>query len=371
MITSLEDPIIDIFKINLNCSPRQVGAFVKTVMDSPEMRAFHDNPDGGPGVFIYDPMKPLEGLASFGYESLENIRAFYGADSEDIMAMMASVTDKAIVEKFLAGTSETAAESEHREDVPISTGQPGMVNGDPASATGINVWSPPPTRQPLEEGDLIILQARPRNVKLSGGSTSLGRLRSHIYKSAVAAELIEPDPTFNFLWVVDFPLFTPSNSSDPGQGGSAGFSSTHHPFTSPKTPADMDLLHTDPLRAVADHFDLVLNGVELGGGSRRIHSAQMQEWIMREVLRMPEGRLAEFKHLFEALRAGCPPHAGMALGLDRMVAVMTGTESIRDVIAFPKNNRGEDIMVGSPSMMSEGQLATYQLAVVGKRDVGS
>lgn len=91
---------------------------------------------------------------------------------------------------------------------------------------------------------------------------------------------------------------------------------------------------------------------------------------MREALRMPEARLADFKHLFEALRAGCPPHAGMALGLDRMVAVMTGTESIRDVIAFPKNNRGEDVMVGSPSVMTEGQLSTYQLAVVGKSDVG-
>ncbi|OBT42324.1 hypothetical protein VE00_06322 [Pseudogymnoascus sp. WSF 3629] len=347
MITSLEDPIVDIFKINLNCSPRQVGAFVKTIMDSPEMRPFHDNPDGGPGVFIYDPMKPLEGLAAFGHEGLESIRAFYGAGVEE----PASSEDQAIVDKIMAATNEASAE-------------------DPTPTTETNTWSPPSTREPLEQGDIIILQARPRDVKLSGGSTPLGRLRSHIHKAAIAADLIDPDPSFNFLWIVDFPLFTPSNTTDPGQGGTAGFSSTHHPFTSPKTPADVDLLHSDPLRVVADHFDLVLNGVELGGGSRRIHNAQMQEWIMREALRMPEARLADFKHLFEALRAGCPPHAGMALGLDRMVAVMTGTESIRDVIAFPKNNRGEDVMVGSPSVMTEGQLATYQLAVVGKGGEG-
>ena len=86
--------------------------------------------------------------------------------------------------------------------------------------------------------------------------------------------------------MTDFPLFTPENGVDPGQGGSAGFSATHHPFTAPKTAADVDLLLTDPLKAVADHYDLVVNGVELGGGSRRIHSAQMQSFIMVEVLKV-------------------------------------------------------------------------------------
>lgn len=350
------------FKINVECSPNSVRSFVSKLLDSPEMRAFHDNPDGGPGVFIYDPTKPLEGLASFGHECLETLRTFYETD----LNSSASPADKAVVKKILAVTSEMTEGSEYGNNIAGSGNPPEMQKGELGLDEATVTWTPPSARQPFEQGDLIILQARSRHAKLSGGSTPLGRLRSHIYKSAIAADLIEPDPSFNFLWVTDFPLFSPDNSTDPGQGGTAGFSSTHHPFTSPKTAADVDLLHTDPLLAVADHFDLVLNGVELGGGSRRIHSAQMQEWVMREVLRMPATRQAEFKHLFEALRAGCPPHAGMALGLDRMVAVMTGTESIRDVIAFPKNNRGEDVMVGSPSEMTEQQLETYQLAVVGK-----
>jgi aspartyl-tRNA synthetase len=162
--------------------------------------------------------------------------------------------------------------------------------------------------------------------------------------------------------VVDFPLFSPSSDSEPGQGGAAGISSTHHPFTAPKTAADVDLLLTDPTKSVADHYDLVVNGVELGGGSRRIHDAAVQEFILRDILQMRPERLADFSHLLDALRAGCPPHAGLALGFDRLVAVMLGKESVRDVIAFPKTGKGgDDAMVKAPSLMTEEALETYQL----------
>ncbi|KAJ5175217.1 uncharacterized protein N7482_001094 [Penicillium canariense] len=171
-----------------------------------------------------------------------------------------------------------------------------------------------------------------------------------------------PPTGFDFMWVVDFPLFSPSSESEPGQGGAAGFSSTHHPFTAPKTAADVELLLTDPMKVVADHYDLVVNGVELGGGSRRIHDAAVQEFIFRDILRMPAERLHDFSHLLDALRAGCPPHAGLALGFDRLVAVMLGKESVRDVIAFPKTGKGgDDAMVRAPSPMTEAALQTYHL----------
>lgn len=214
-----------------------------------------------------------------------------------------------------------------------------------------------------DHGDLIIIQARARE-PFSGGSTPVGDLRRALHTAAVSADF-QPAPTgFDFMWVVDFPLFSPSSDTEPGQGGAAGISSTHHPFTAPKTAADVDLLLTDPTQAVADHYDLVVNGVELGGGSRRIHDAAVQEFILRDILKMRSERLADFKHLLDALRAGCPPHAGLAVGFDRLVAVMLGKESVRDVIAFPKTGKGgDDAMVRAPSPMTEEALQTYHLQV--------
>ncbi|KAK5745297.1 aspartate--tRNA ligase msd1 [Elasticomyces elasticus] len=218
----------------------------------------------------------------------------------------------------------------------------------------------------LEDGDLVVLQAR-KNAPFAGGSTPMGNLRLALHKAAVKHGLIAAPTGFAFTWITDFPLFSPINDSDPGQGGSAGISSTHHPFTAPKSSEDVDLLMTSPLEVKADHYDLVLNGVELGGGSRRIHNAEMQALVLRDVLGMSESRLKDFDHLIEVLRSGCPPHAGMALGFDRLIAVMLGRESVRDVIAFPKSGRGEDLLVKSPTRMTEEQLKTYHLML---EDVG-
>lgn len=212
-----------------------------------------------------------------------------------------------------------------------------------------------------DHGDLIILQAR-RRAPFTGGSTPLGDLRRALHSSAVETGFKPAASGFDFLWIIDFPLFSPCTDNEPGQGGLAGISSTHHPFTAPKTATDIDLLLTDPTQAIADHYDLVVNGVELGGGSRRIHDAAVQEFIFRDILQMRNERLADFSHLLDALRAGCPPHAGVALGFDRLVAVMLGKESVRDVIAFPKTGRGgDDAMVRAPSLMSEEMLETYHL----------
>ncbi|KAH4995262.1 hypothetical protein HBI56_005400 [Parastagonospora nodorum] len=247
-------------------------------------------------------------------------------------------------------------------------GQPGIFIGDLSQPMqGLGPLGYPyvmegPPGLAVEHGDLLVLQARP-NAPLSGGSTTLGNLRLALYKSAIAQDLIDPPSPddYQFLWITDFPLFTPNNDSDPGQGGSSGFSSTHHPFTAPKTPADVDLLLTDPSRAIAAHYDIVVNGVELGGGSRRIHNAAVQEFIFRDVLKMKPERVEDFRHLLNVLASGCPPHAGIALGWDRLIAVMRGSESVRDVIAFPKSGRGEDGLVKSPNRVTEEQLDTYHL----------
>ncbi|KAL5342806.1 tRNA synthetases class II-domain-containing protein [Aspergillus crustosus] len=294
-ITPLTAPIVEIFKVEGNDNdPRATFEFISGFLDSPAGAPFNKNPEGAPGVFVYDAKKPLCGLQPFGFQA--------------------------------AGFVEDLLEPNH--------------------------------------GDLLIIQAR-QAAPFAGGSTPLGDLRRAVHSAAVATGF-KPAPTgFDFLWVIDFPLFSPSSESEPGQGGSAGISSTHHPFTAPKHAEDVDLLLTDPTKVVADHYDLVVNGVELGGGSRRIHDAAVQEFVLRDVLQMPPERLTEFSHLLEALRAGCPPHAGLALGFDRLVAVMLGKESVRDVIAFPKTGKlGEDPMVNAPSQVTEEALKTYHLRLI-------
>ncbi|KAF2876896.1 aspartyl-tRNA synthetase [Massariosphaeria phaeospora] len=246
-------------------------------------------------------------------------------------------------------------------------GQPGVFIGDESqplqglAALG-HSFVLDTSAGPTEHGELLILQAR-KNEPLSGGSTMLGNLRLALHKAAIAQGLIETPPAneFRFVWITDFPLFSPTNDTDPGQGGTAGLTSTHHPFTAPKTAEDVELLLTAPEKAIAAHYDIVVNGVELGGGSRRIHNADVQEFVFRDVLKMKSERIEDFRHLLDALRSGCPPHAGIALGWDRLAAVLLGRESVRDVIAFPKSGRGEDMVVKSPNAMTEAQLDTYHL----------
>ena len=296
-ITPLKDPIIEAMVVQTRCSPDDVRKFIGSFLDSPESKYFLNNPDGGPGIFVYNSGKPLHGLSAFGFEAVEHIE----------------------------------------RDLDF------------------------------EDGDLIVLQAR-ANIPPKGGSTTLGQLRTAIYNAAVSRGLMKAPIWTDFrpIWVTDFPLFSPPNSAEPGQGGNAGLASTHHPFTSPKTANDVDMLLTDPARAIGDHYDLVINGEEIGGGSRRINQAGMQAFIFRDILRMDDERINEFTHLLEALRAGCPPHAGIALGFDRLVAMIHGSQSqkrtsLRDVIAFPKSSKGEDLMLKSPSPMSKEALQTYHL----------
>ncbi|KAJ4295944.1 aspartate--tRNA ligase msd1 [Collariella sp. IMI 366227] len=306
MITHLENPVVEAFRFRPGLFEEGKQTPMPKFVDElmKELpKPLARNPEGAPVALVVDSSKPLRGLSPLGFE---------GADA-------------------------------------LQSGEIGLEDF-----------------ADLEDGDVIAFQAR-EDKPFHGGSTVMGTFRTLVYQAAVSKGLLPRDLSFQFLWVNNFPMFTPDNETDPGQGGKSGFSATHHPFTAPLTDEDVELLATDPLKARADHYDLVVNGVELGGGSRRIHMAKMQEYVMREILKMTDAGVAQFSHLLEALRAGCPPHAGFALGFDRLVAMLTYTDSVRDVIAFPKSMKGEDLTVKSPGKITKEQLETYHLAFTGKK----
>jgi aspartyl-tRNA synthetase len=150
------------------------------------------------------------------------------------------------------------------------------------------------------------------------------------------------------LWVVDFPLLEFDEES-------GRYHAMHHPFTSPK-PEDMALLETHPGKVRANAYDMVLNGNEIGGGSIRIHDKATQELMFNYLGFTPEQAKEQFGFLMDAFQFGAPPHGGLAFGLDRLVAILGGQETIRDFIAFPKNNSGRDVMIDAPSVLDDLQL---------------
>ena len=189
-------------------------------------------------------------------------------------------------------------------------------------------------------GDLILV--------LSGDAfktrTRLSALRMEL---ATRLGLRKPDE-FAPLWVVDFPLLEWDEESE-------RFHAMHHPFTSPK-PEDIPLLETDPGKVRANAYDLVLNGNEIGGGSIRIHNKDVQALMFKHLGFTDEEAKAQFGFLMDAFQYGAPPHGGLAFGFDRLVAILGGQETIRDFIAFPKNNSGRDVMIDAPSVINNAQL---------------
>ncbi|XP_027319115.3 aspartate--tRNA ligase, mitochondrial [Anas platyrhynchos] len=184
--------------------------------------------------------------------------------------------------------------------------------------------------------------------------SALGSLRLESADLLEAAGMMLRDPTaFHFLWVVDFPLFLPKEENP------AELESAHHPFTAPH-PADTNLLYSDPTKVRSQHYDLVLNGNEIGGGSIRIHNAEQQRFVLEKVLKEDSEVLS---HLLEALEFGAPPHGGIALGLDRLISLIVGAPSIRDVIAFPKSFRGRDLMGNAPDYVTPEELEPYHIQV--------
>jgi len=164
---------------------------------------------------------------------------------------------------------------------------------------------------------------------------------------------------FSPLWVIDFPLLEWDEDSK-------RFHAMHHPFTSPK-PEDLQLLDTDPASVRANAYDLVINGVEIGGGSIRIHDTDLQARMFKFLGFTAEEAEAQFGFLMNAFKYGAPPHAGVAFGFDRLVSLFAGVDSIRDVIAFPKNNSGRDVMIDSPSQVATAQLEELELMLDPKK----
>ncbi|XP_050819170.1 aspartate--tRNA ligase, mitochondrial isoform X5 [Gopherus flavomarginatus] len=182
----------------------------------------------------------------------------------------------------------------------------------------------------------------------------LGNMRLESANLLELRGLVLRDPTaFHFLWVVDFPLFLHKEENP------AELESAHHPFTAPH-PSDTSLLYSEPAKARSQHYDLVLNGSEIGGGSIRIHNAEQQRFVLETVLKEDPELLS---HLLEALKCGAPPHGGIALGLDRLICLVAGAPSIRDVIAFPKSFKGRDLMSNAPDYITPEELEPYHIQV--------
>jgi aspartyl-tRNA synthetase len=205
----------------------------------------------------------------------------------------------------------------------------------------------------IQEGDLILFAAD----QWLNACEILGKIRLYCADVLKTQGKLTISPTqFNFMWVVDFPLLTFDKEMN-------RWYSSHHPFTAP-VEEDIPLLKNDPKKVRGQHYDVVVNGVELGGGSIRIHQPDVQKTIFEEILQIPpETAKARFGYMLEAFRYGAPPHGGIALGFDRLIAILCGTTSIRDVIAFPKTAKGTCLMTDSPGTAEPRQLRDLHLEV--------
>ena len=204
-----------------------------------------------------------------------------------------------------------------------------------------------------KDGDLVLI--------LSGDNANKTRVQLCTLRLEMGDRLgLRDKNKFECLWIIDFPLFEWSDEEQ-------RLMATHHPFTMPN-PDDIPLLDEHPEQVRAKAYDFVCNGIEVGGGSLRIHDSKLQEKMFGILGFTEERAMAQFGFLINAFKYGAPPHAGLAFGLDRFVSIMAGLDSIRDCIAFPKNNSGRDVMLDAPSVLDQKQLDELQLKVDIKED---
>ncbi len=300
----------------------------------------------------------------FGMELVDFTEEFRGSSFKVFSGAVASGgVVKALNAKGLAGA--TQGQIETMTEYAKSFGAKGLayikVEKGP---TGEVEWKSPivkffndaekaalTTKLGIAEGDLILFAAD----QWLSACEILGRIRLHCADVLKGQGKLTIDPNrFDFLWVVDFPLL----SFDKEQNR---WYSSHHPFTAPVV-EDVPFLTTDPKKVRGQHYDVVVNGVELGGGSIRIHQPDLQKTVFEQVLQIPpEETKLRFGYLLEAFRYGAPPHGGIALGFDRLNTILCGTPSIRDVIAFPKTAKGVDLMTDAPAPVAPKQLRELHL----------
>ena len=227
-------------------------------------------------------------------------------------------------------------------------------NADGTVKSSIDKFYSPEVLQQLKEkmgakdGDLVLI--------LSGDNANKTRVQLCTLRLGMGDRLgLRDKNKFECLWIIDFPLFEWSDEEQ-------RLMATHHPFTMPN-PDDIPLLDEHPEQVRAKAYDFVCNGIEVGGGSLRIHDCDLQEKMFQILGFTPERAMAQFGFLINAFKYGAPPHAGLAFGLDRFVSIMAGLDSIRDCIAFPKNNSGRDVMLDAPSVLDPKQLEELHLSV--------
>ena len=210
------------------------------------------------------------------------------------------------------------------------------------------VWEEVRKATGANNGDLVLI--------LSGDNANKTRIQLCTLRLEMGDRLgLRDKNKFECLWIVDFPLFEWSDEEQ-------RLMATHHPFTMPN-PDDIPLLDSQPEKVRAMAYDFVCNGIEVGGGSLRIHDGKLQEKMFGILGFTPERAMAQFGFLINAFKYGAPPHAGLAFGLDRFVSIMAGLDSIRDCIAFPKNNSGRDVMLDAPSAIDQKQLDELMIAI--------
>ncbi len=320
------------------------------------------------GVEIQTPFPRIsydEAMKRFGSDKPDTR---FGFELCDITQLVADCEFKVFTDAIAAGGSVrgicitggadayTRKKIDKLTEAVKSYGAKGMVwmkVAEDEVSSSVNKFFSPQQRKEIADamdaktGDLILIVSDRNKVVFD----SLGFLRRHI---ADEMGLLD-DNQYNLLWVVDFPLFEYDEDA-------SAYHAMHHPFTSPKE-GDAALLKTDPTKAKANAYDIVLNGVELGGGSIRIHDQKMQEDMFR-ALDMSEEEIDEkFGFLVEAFRYGTPPHGGLAYGLDRLVMLLLGEKSIRETIAFPKNQNAQCMVSEAPGAVEEAQLDELGIAI--------
>ncbi len=332
----------------------------------------------GLAVHLFKAVKNIDVKEKFIRMTYEQAISEYGTDKPDLRFGMkiTEISDTAkgkgfnVFDKseYIGGIVATGCSDYSRKELDKLTdfvkkpqlGAQGLVyvkyNKDGSFKSSVDkFFSPDDLKQWAEAmaagpGDLLLVLAGERMDTL----TALSELRLEMGNSLGLRDTEQ----FKALWVVDFPLLEWDDETN-------RYYAMHHPFTSPKT-EDLHMLESDPGKVRANSYDLVINGVEIGGGSIRIHDAEIQKRMFRVLGFTDEETRSQFGFLMDAFRYGAPPHGGIAFGFDRWVALFTGSETIRDFIAFPKNNAGRDVMIDSPSKISEEQLKELGMQLIKK-----